>query len=252
MKLGIDGKIALVTGAGRGIGRAIADGLASEGVRVVSVSRHAADLATGKNHVPIEMDLIPEGACQRLLDDLRTRNLVPDIVVNNLGGTIGSIPQYCSVADWRKSYRFNFEIAVELDALLIPTLIERKWGRILHVSSISALEAQGHPTYCAMKAALMAYSRSIGRSLSPHNVVVSSLLPGAVLTENGYWEKATEEKPEHVKAFLAERMAIGRFGRPEEISQLALFLCSELASFVAGSSFLVDGGQGRSFLCNFD
>jgi 3-oxoacyl-[acyl-carrier protein] reductase len=124
---------------------------------------------------------------------------------------------------------------------------QKGWGRIVHVSSISSMENHGPIPYCAAKAALNAYTRSLGRAMAKSGVVVSAILPGAVRTESGYWEKAERERPAHVDAYLRERMAIGRLGRPEEIAGLAAFLCSDHASFCVGSIFPADGGQGRSY-----
>ncbi len=141
----------------------------------------------------------------------------------------------------------NVEVSIELNCAFIPAMQAAKWGRIVHVSSIAALENQGPPSYCAAKAALNAYVRSLGRYVSPDNVVLTTVMPGAVFTPGGYWDQAQQTRPEHVNKYLSERMAIKRFGRIEEISGLVAFLCSEHASFCIGSCFLADGGQGRVF-----
>lgn len=256
MHLGLSGKTALVTGAGRGIGWAIAQTLAKEGCQVVAVSRSFPLMDTGgalqqDPHHLLVLDLAKTDSSQDLLEVLKERGLHPDIVVNNLGGTIANTTPLGSIQNWRDSYRLNLEVAIEINSLFLSHLREQRWGRIVHLASISALETQGHPTYCAMKAALMAYTRSLGRTLSAEGIAVSAVLPGAVMTEGGYWENAQNEQPKHVENFLKERMAIGRFGTPNEIAGFVTFLCSDWGSFVAGSSFLVDGGQGRSFLTEF-
>ena len=143
--------------------------------------------------------------------------------------------------------QLNVEVAIRINQSFIPAMIEKKWGRICHISSISALENQGPPAYCAAKAALNAYVRSLGRYVSPHNVILTSVMPGAVLTKDGYWDKASLERPEHVSKYLKERMAIKRFGKLNEISNLVAVMCSDLASFCVGTALLVDGGQGRVF-----
>ena len=257
MDLGIRGKRAVVTGASRGLGRAIAEDLASEGVSVAVVARSRGELdefvAThGPQHRAFVSDLAAEGAPAQLVVELERDFGLPDIVVHNVGGTLGISDPLCGIEAWRASYRFNLEIAVELNHLLMPHLIRQRWGRVLHMSSIASLENQGPPTYCAMKAALTAYTRSVGRYVSPHNIAVSAMLPGAVMTEGGYWDQASRERPEHVDKYLRERMAIQRFGTPQEISRLAVFLCSEHASFISGAAFTVDGGQGRNFNYGFD
>ncbi|MBI4283920.1 MAG: SDR family oxidoreductase [Chloroflexi bacterium] len=256
MKLGIKGKRALVTGAGRGLGRSISLCLAREGASVAITSRTASDIdalldemgGTRRGHYGIAMDLMPEGSPNQLVDNLKKANFAPiDIIVHNLGGTLDITDPFCPVDDWRKVWRFNAEIAIELNNMLIPSMRERHWGRIVHISSISAMENQGPVTYCAVKAALTAYSRSIGRFLAPDGIVVTTVLPGAVFTVGGYWDIASKERPDHVENYLSERMAIHRFGRPDEIGNVVAFLCSEQASFCIGSIVPVDGGQGRSY-----
>lgn len=256
MKLGFEGKRALVTGSGRGIGRSISLCLAKEGAQVGIVSRTDSDIKTllkemggvSKGHFGISMDLMPEGAPSKLVNKLKKSGFESiDIVVHNMGGTLEIGDPFCSLDDWRRVWRFNLEAAIELNNLLIPDMRERQWGRIVHISSISSMEHHGPVTYCAIKAALTAYSRTMGRFLAPDGIVMTAVLPGAIFTEGGYWDTASKERPDHVEKYLSDRMAIHRFGRPEEIGNIVAFLCSEQASFCIGSIVPVDGGQGRSY-----
>jgi len=255
MDFGIAGKKALVTGAGRGIGESIAINLAKEGVKTAIVSRTESELkelltkigGQEKGHYMIACDLTKEDAPKKVVTELKENFGAPDILVNNLGGTLEITDPFCSLDDWRGIYRMNLEVAIELNNLVIPSMKDKKWGRIVNISSISALENHGAIPYCSTKAALTAYARSLGRVLAPDGIIVTAVLPGAVFTEKGYWDIASKERPEHVKKYLAERMAIHRFGTPDEIGTLVTFLCSEQASFCVGSIVPVDGGQGRSF-----
>ncbi len=256
MDLGIKGKKVLVTGSGRGIGKGIALCLAKEGARVAMVSRTMEDIeqtidemgGTEAGHIGFSMDLMPDGAPEKLLTNLKYSAFESiDIVIHNLGGTLNIKDPFCSIEDWRKIYRFNFEIAVELNRFLIPEMQKKKWGRVIHISSISSMENHGPVTYCSIKSALTAYSRSIGGVVAPDGVVVSAVLPGAIFTKKGYWDISSNEKPEHVHKFLTERQRIGRFGSIEEIGNLVAFLSSELASFNTGSVIPIDGGQGRGY-----
>jgi len=131
--------------------------------------------------------------------------------------------------------------------LLIMEMKKNKWGRICHISSISALENQGPPSYSAAKAATNAYVRGISRSLASDNVIVTSLMPGAIHTDGGYWDHVAKTNPSHLEKYLDERMAARRLGRVEEVSNVITFLVSEHSSFMVGSAILVDGGQGRVF-----
>jgi len=254
MDLKIAGKKALVTGAGRGLGRAIAISLAREGVKVACVSRTKEDLdelllsigGVNLGHIGIAMDLIPDSSPEELISKLGPFGDL-DIVVHNAGGTLDISDPFCSVADWRKVYRFNFEIAVEINRLILPIMQKRRWGRICHISSIAAMENHGPVPYCAIKAALTAYTRSMGGVVAPDGIVMTAVLPGAVFTEGGYWDNTLRDRPEHVSKYLGERQRIGRFGRPEEIADFVTYLCSELASFNTGSIVPIDGGQGRGY-----
>lgn len=231
MNLGISGKKALVTAGSRGIGAAIVRALRDEGVEVFNASRTTA------------YDLVKPDTVAKLCSDLRDLRFRPDILVHSLGGTCDVLDAFASAEDYAKVYRINFEVAHELNRLLVPHMQAQGWGRVVHNSSVSSLENQGPVAYCTMKAALNAYVRGFGRSVAASGVSVSAILPGAILTEGGYW--ATCDRA-HAKRFLSDRMAIGRFGTPEEIGRIVAFMCSEHASFVVGSSWLVDGGQGRA------
>ena len=255
MDLGIKGKLALVTGAGRGLGEGICHSLAQEGVRILATSRTAADLerlvheigGAAAGHIALPLDIATTDGPAKLIAYAQARGLQPDIVVNNVGGNLGYTDPLGSVDEWQQVMRLNVEVALEINRAFIPQMQTRKWGRICHVSSISALENQGPPAYCAAKAALNAYVRSLGRYVSADNVILTSVMPGAVFTKDGYWDHATRERPAHVDKYLNERMAIRRFGRIEEISELVTFLCSDRSSFCVGSALLADGGQGRVF-----
>ncbi len=255
MDLKIKGKRALVTGAGRGIGRAVAMRLADEGAKVSVFSRTSGEIeslvkamgGSPAGHYGEAFDLMPENAPEILFEKLKKNFGAVDILIHNLGGTLNVRNPFCSTADWRKVWRLNFEVAAELDRLFIPAMQERKWGRVVHVASTASMENNGPTTYCAVKAALLAYSRSMARILAPTGVVMSAILPGAVVTEGGHWEKAMKERPEHVKKYLEERCPLGRFGKPEDIAAMVAFLSSELADFCQGSIVPVDGGQSRHY-----
>jgi NAD(P)-dependent dehydrogenase (short-subunit alcohol dehydrogenase family) len=243
-----------VTGAGRGIGRAVAKVLAAEGADVLAVSRTGSQLkslmedisAPGQNHASLALDLMSSEDTQSLVAFINNEMPV-DIIVHNLGGALDIRDPFCSVDDWRQVYRLNLEIPVELNVALVPGMVERGWGRVVHISSVAAMENQGPAPYCAMKAALTAYTRSIAGVVAKDGVIMSSILPGAVITEDGYWEKARDENTEHYQKFISERMRIGRMGEPEEIANAVAFFCSEHSSFAVGSVVPIDGGQGRSF-----
>ena len=257
MELGIKGKKALVTGGATGIGQAIALGLISEGVSVAITTRKSekAEKAlsemggTKEGHYAVSIELMKEDGPESLIKDLNQNFGHPDIVVNNVGDTLGILDPYCSINDWRRVFRLNLEISVELNNAFIPHMKKKGWGRILNVSAGASMENSGPVPYCSSKAALTAYTRSMGRILAieTDNVVMSALLPGVIYTEGGHWEKVLEEHPEHAEKYLKERTPLGRFGTPSEMSPMALLLCSELASFCQASIVLVDAGQAKHY-----
>lgn len=257
MDLGIQGRQALVTGASRGIGRAVCEALLGEGVRVAAAARSTDDLASlreaaarfgTENLLTCEVDLEREEGPQKLIDEMVSSSFGNiDIIVHNVGGTLSINDPFCTLKDWRRVQRLNLEVAVELNSYFLPKMQERKWGRIVSVSSISGVENHGPIPYCAAKAALNAYTRSMGRLVSRDGIAMSAILPGAIFTEGGYWDTATRERPEHVQKYLSERMAIQRFGTLDEVSQMTVFLCSQYAGFCVGTIVSLDGGQGRVF-----
>jgi NAD(P)-dependent dehydrogenase (short-subunit alcohol dehydrogenase family) len=258
MNLGISGMKALVTGASRGIGRSIAVALASEGVRVCIVARTAGDLDSvmksmgGTGHYAIVADLVEESGPRKLVGEVVDNFGEPDILVNNLGGSLErKDPEYkeplCDISMYREVYRLNFEVTHELCTHLVPHMVEEGWGRVVNISSLASLENHGTIPYCTSKAALTAYTRSMGRYLAPTGVVMSALIPGAIYTEGGDWDIKSKLNPEHARKFLEERQRIGRFGTPEEMASVVLFLCSRLASFCTGSIVPADGGMGRGY-----
>lgn len=253
MDFGIKGKFALVTGASRGIGESIAINLAKEGVKVAIVARTESDLKAvikqmkGDGHYMITADLTEEDMPRKVVNELKKNFGEIDILVNNLGSTLDITDPFCSLGDWRKVYRVNFEITVEMNNLIVPYMEKNNWGRIVNISSTSGMENNGPVTYCSMKAALTAYSRSMGRVLAKKGIVMSALLPGAVFTKGGFWDKVMEERPEHAKKYLAERCPLGKFGEPDDIGTMTVVLCSEQAKFCQGTIFPVDGGQSRHY-----
>lgn len=252
---GIAGRRALVTAAGRGIGRAIALTLAREGALVAVFSRTQGEIESlldamggaAMGHYGRPFDFEKEGAAKTITAELSEKFGAIDIAVHNLGGTLDITDALCSVADWRRVWRLNIEIAIELNLQLVPPMRERQWGRIVHIASTASLENNGPVPYCTAKAALAAYTHSFGRVLAADGIVMSAVMPGVVLTDGGHWEKAMRERPEHVERYLAERCPSGRFGTPEEIDNMTAFLCSDWASFCQGALIPVDGGQIRGF-----
>lgn len=255
MELGLKGRRALVTGGATGIGQAIAVDLAKEGVQVAITSRNKENLertlellAGGSgNHRAVCCDIAEDGRPTKVIEEL-TRDFGQfDIVVNNVGDTLGITDPLCPISDWRRVFHLNLEVAVEINNLVIPGMKSRKWGRIVNISAGASMENSGPVPYCSSKAALTAYTRCMGRVLAQENIVMSAVLPGVVFTERGHWAKVLVERPDHAERYLEERTPLKRFGEIHEISPMVVLLCSDLASFCQGSIVPVDGGQAKHY-----
>lgn len=258
MDLGIQGKVALVTGGAQGIGGAITEELAREGACVVFTSRNEAAIADrmtalgplAKNCSGLCCELMEPGAMDTLRHGLRQAGVDVDILVNNAGHTLNVTDPYCSMEDWRSVIRLNFEVAVEVANLVIPGMKAKKWGRIVNITSCAGLENSGPVTFSVAKAALTAYTRSMGRVLATEEpgIVMSAVFPGVVVTKGGHWEKILETNPDHARTYLKERCPAGRFGNIDEISPVVAFYCSAKASFSHGAIVPVDAGQSKHFM----
>lgn len=249
MDLGIKGKRALVTGASRGLGRAVALGLAEEGVKVAVVARDgilvsdAVKEMGGKKsgHYGLNLDLMKNGAAAILKRKLEKNFGMPDIIVHSLGGTLNVKDFLSGIADYQKVWKFNIGIAVELNRLFLTYMQRKKWGRIVHISSSAAVTADASLPYCSAKAAINAYVKGLCRNVAKDSVIVSAVMPGPFMYEGSHWDNVAREDPERLRKLCA-RTALNRLAKPEEISGMVVFLCSEGASFCAGSVVSVDGG----------
>lgn len=257
MDLGILGRHAVVTGGCTGIGRAIALELATEGANVTvtsrfpdRVSRMVSELkAVGGDHHGVACDIVNDGEPERVLESASRTLGPPSILVNNVGDTLGILDPYCSVADWHRLFDLILGVAIQMNNLVLPSMKSAGWGRIVNITAGAGMENSGPVPYSSLKAAFTAYTRSAARvlALEASGVVMSAVLPGVVLTEDGHWAAVLAERPDHAEAYLRDRTVLGRFGRPDEISAVVALLCSERASFCVGSIVPVEGGQARHY-----
>jgi 3-oxoacyl-[acyl-carrier protein] reductase len=171
----------------------------------------------------------------------------PDIVVHNVGGTLAVRDPLAPVDAWRRVWRLNCEIAMELNAAIVPAMVARGAGRIVVLSSLAAFEHQGAVAYSVVKSALTAYVRGLGRTYAGNGLVIAAVVPGAIVSEGGHWDEAAKRDPAYVRAYIEERLPRGEFGTAEEVAAVVTFLCSQHGAPFAGSIVPMDGGQGRGF-----
>ena len=244
----LEGRTAIVTGASRGIGRAIAVRFAEEGADVVLVSRTAATLGDvfeqitrkGGRALVVAVDVTDEGAAQLIVDRALAEFGRVDILVNNAGGNSFMSPlQSMRFSGWQKTMALNLDATVRLIQAALPALTDSGHGAILNVSSIAGLRGvPGMSHYSAAKAAVLSLTATLAVEVAPQGVRVNALVPGWIETDlTGFLRE-----DEGVEGMLLADVPMGRWGRSEEIAEGALFLASDASSFMTGQSLVLDGG----------
>jgi 3-oxoacyl-[acyl-carrier protein] reductase len=256
MDLGLKGKVAMISGASRGIGRAIALGLAAEGCRLSLCARGKEGLdqvareaqGRGAEVLALAGDVTSESDARRWVEETQNRFDQVDILVNNVGGSRPGGNLAASSEDWRGGFALNFFSALELCRLVVPLMHEQKSGCVINIASIYGREWGGPMTYNAAKAAMISLSKELARELAPQGIRVNSVAPGSILFPGGSWEKRRNENPAGIAAFVKAELPFGRFGTPEEVADVVVFLVSERARWVSGACMNVDGCQSRSLI----
>jgi len=251
MDLGLDGKVAIVTGASRGIGLATVRALAAEGVRVVGAARTPTPELEAVAASAVAVDLAtPDGAVALMESVLREHGGV-DLLVNNAGGGDLTLDGFLDLTDvaWAGAIDLNLMAAVRVTRAALPSLIDRR-GAVVNVSSIGARRPEGPPlAYNVAKAALTAFGRGLAAEMDPRGVRVLTVTPGPVRT--AMWEgmsAATGVPLEDVIDGVPQQlgMVTGRMAEPDEVGSLIAYLLSDRAANITGSDHLIDGGAIRS------
>lgn len=256
MELQLTGKVAVITGASRGIGRAIAVGLAAEGCQVVIGARGEGALravadeitAAGGQALAVAGDLTQTAGVERLIVAAVERFGGIDIVVNNLGGSAPANKPFLETSpeDWQGVVALNLYPAVEASRRAVPHMRARGGGAIVIISSIYGRESGGYTGYNAVKSSLNSLAKSLSKELAGENIRVNAVAPGSIIFPGGSWERRQQADPQGLADFVKRDIPLGRFGKPEEVANVVVFLCSDRASWVSGACIPVDGSQGRS------
>ena len=259
MDLGIVGKVAVVAASSRGLGRAIAEELAAEGARVVICARGeqalraaAAEIRSAHDAEVLDVvaDVSEKSDAKRLVDTALERYGRIDILVNNSGGPPSGRFENLTAEMWDSAVQLLLNSTVGLTRLVLGGMKERRWGRILNVTSIAAKQPiDGLMLSNSLRAGVIGFARTLASEAAPFGVTVNNLLPGYTRTERvEQLARGTGAGTGAAFAKWESEIPMGRLGEPRELAALAAFLASERASYITGSSIAVDGGWIRSLL----
>ncbi len=257
MDLGLKDKVAIVTGSSRGLGLASAKALAAEGCQVCLCARTQATLKQAVRDVG-EIAGGPEcvlGVCANVTHQESLAQVILgtvkvfggiDILVNNVGFGGGKGLLDTTDGEWQEAFEQTLFPAVRASRMAVPYMRQRGGGAIVIIASIFGREAGGRLTYNAVKAAEISLGKSLARELAP-DIRVNTVSPGSISFEGGSWWKRQQANPDGMKAFVEREIPMGRFGRAEEVGDVVAFLASARASWINGTSIVVDGCQSRAF-----
>ncbi len=263
MDLGLKGKVALVAAASKGLGRAVADELAAEGCKVVICARDGAVLKQTATEIsdrhsadvlPVEADVSTSAGVRALHAAAVAKFGSLDIVVTNAGGPPSGKFEDIPLEEWERAFHLTLMSAVEIVYLALPAMKERKWGRILNITSIAAKQPVDNLILSnSLRAAVTGFARTLANEVAPFGITVNNLLPGYTLTdrvEQLTRASAAKEGVEvsEVLARWESQIPMKRLGEPREFAALAAFLASDRASYITGQSIGIDGGWIRSLL----
>ena len=256
MELSLEGKVAMITGGSRGLGRQIAGTLAREGCKVAICARDEEQLkqtvsefkGQGYEAQGTRADVIQEEDAARFHQETVDGLGDPDILVNNVGGRRGSVIfEETSMEQFIEGLHVNLISAVRLSALVLPHMKNQGWGRIINISSIYGREHGGSIDYMTGKAGLIAFSKHLALQLASSGVLVNCVAPGSIDFPGSTWDRFQRtQTPEVVAEFIDRNLPMGRFGWPEPIGEMVAFLASDRANLITGACVNVDGGQSKS------
>jgi 3-oxoacyl-[acyl-carrier protein] reductase len=250
LNLGLQDRVAAVTGGSRGLGYAIAQSLLAEGCRVAICARDGRRLAEaartlGAGVFAQTADVAAPDQVEAFINAAAGKFGGLDILVNNAGGG-GGAGLDAPDREFSQVVELNVLAGLRAARAAVPWMRQRGHGRIIFIASVYGRESGGRAGYNLAKAAEISLAKSLSHELAADNILVNSVAPGSIMFPGGSWERRQQADPEGIAAFVKSDMPLGRFGQPEEVAAVVTFLASDRASLVTGASWTVDGGQSRS------
>ena len=237
-------RVALITGAARGIGAVIAERFAKEGAAVIiadivlDAANETADRikSSGGKAEAAKLNVTDKEQVDALVSSIVERHGKLDILINNAGITRDALAMKMKVEDWDAVIDVNLKGTWIPSQAVIRPMRKQKWGRIVNTASVAALGNIGQANYSASKGAVMSLTRTLALELARSGITVNCVAPGAIMTP------MLAEVPEDMRSKYLERIPVRRFGEPDDVANVHLFLCSDLAAYITGQTIFVDGG----------
>ncbi len=243
----LNSKTALITGSTRGIGKAIAQYLAKAGARVIITGRdqgRAEDVAKeiaqtyGVETLGVAMDMSEKDSITSAYERIESLFGGVDILVNNAGITKDKLFLRMSLEDWEEVLRVNLTGTFLITSLAIKGMLKKRWGRIVNISSVVGFTGNiGQVNYSSTKSALIGFTKSLAKELASRNITVNAVAPGFIETD------MTSVLSDELKQAYLKNIPLGRFGKPEDVAGVVVFLCSDYASYITGEVLHVNGGM---------
>ncbi len=257
MDLGIKGKVALVTASSKGIGKAVAEDLASEGCIVAICSRNKEDLINAASDIKRKFNVEPFWAVcdlskqkdiENTVDSVRRQFGKIDILVNNCGGPEAGNFRDLNDVNWQSAFEQVLLSAIRFCNLIVPEMILREWGRVINITSLTVLQpADNLMLSNSLRTGLIGFAKSLSNEVAKYNITVNNIAPGYTLTNRLYDlavhnGKKSGKSHEEILAEMAKEIPMNRLASPDEIASSVLFLASKQASYITGNTIHVDGG----------